>query len=312
MRILVALVFVLFFYNAFVFYFVSSPRATASDVAVNKNLLNLDSYIAEKGRSVAQKNEFATLLASSSVLGEAIIAVTPRTKNVAAKPTPTPHSQLSTNNSSLKIAILGDSMVDTLGPTLPHLKQELAKQFPNTKLTLFNYGVGASNIDYGVTRLTNDYTYLGEPKPALLSQKPDVVVVESFAYNHWDNTQSDLDRHWLAIDKIIKTIKFLNPNTKIVLSTSIAPHCPTYTDGSANLPPERKYIQCETVKKYLQNMVNFATSQNYPLADAFHPSLSGPDGQPKYINQGDHIHPSDAGKALFAQKVAQAIASITN
>lgn len=203
-------------------------------------------------------------------------------------------------------------MVDTLGATLPHLMIALKERLPHKSFTLLNYGAGATNIESGLTRLTNDYDYLGEHKKALLSQNPNIVVVESFAYNHWEGTQSDLDRQWLTINKIIETIKTRNPSTKIVLAATIAPYCPTYTDGSANLPPERKYTECETVKKYLQNMVNFATSQKYPLADAYHASLSGSDGNPKYINQGDHIHPSDTGKALFSQKLAQAIDLVVN
>ena len=201
-------------------------------------------------------------------------------------------------------------MVDTLGPGVPHLASKLKSMYPGVTFSILNYGVGASNIEYGIERLTNDYTYLNEHKSSLLSQNPDVVIVESFAYNHWNNSKSDLDRQWLAINKIIETIKLNNPHTKIVLSATIAPYCPTYTDGSANLPPERKQIECDTVKAYLQNLVNFATSQKYPLADVYHASLNGSDGNPKYINSGDHIHPSEAGKSLFAQLVTSKIAGV--
>lgn len=262
----------------------------------------------------AKKNKantsFASISVAPSVLGESTPSAVKKVEP-QQNPDPVTGAEATFKNkpqkSTYTIAVLGDSMVDTLGPGVPHLSQELKKAYPTISFTVLNYGVGASNIEYGITRLTNGYTYLEETKPALLSTNPDIVVVESFAYNHWDNSQSDLDRHWLAINKIIETIKNHNSNTKIILSSSIAPHCATYTDGSANLPPERKFKECETVKAYLQNMVNFATSQSYPLADAYHASLSGSDGQEKYINAGDHIHPSDAGKLLFAQKVAEQV-----
>lgn len=257
--------------------------------------ISMQAYFNQRKNSAAaigQKStsSFASIIVAPEVLG----AATESAVKKLAK-------------SEYTIAVLGDSMVDTLGPGVPHLRNELKKTFPTASFTILNYGVGASTIDYGITRLTEKYTYLGIEKVPLLSTRPDIVIVESFAYNHWENTKSDLDRHWLAIAKIVGIIKNQSPDTKIILSSTIAPHCATYTDGSANLPPERKFKQCETVKAYLQNMVNFATSQGYPLADTYHASLSGGDGQPKYINQGDHIHPSDAGKILFAQKVVEQI-----
>ena len=111
---------------------------------------------------------------------------------------------------------------------------------------------------------------------------------------------------------MIDSIKAVNPAAKIVLAASIAPYCPTYTDGSANLPQPRKQVECETVKVYLQNLVNFAASQHFLLADAYHASLNGTEGNPKYINQGDHIHASDSGKKLMAEKIALALGSVIN
>jgi hypothetical protein len=85
--------------------------------------------------------------------------------------------------SAYTIAFLGDSMIDTLGPGIPHLGMLLKKQFPKTTFTLLNFGVGGENIDSGINRITHDYTYLGVSHPSLVSQKPDIVVVESFGYN---------------------------------------------------------------------------------------------------------------------------------
>ena len=267
--------------------------------------LNLRSYLAQKEIPVQKPRiEFAELISPPQVLGA-------ETEN--------PEAALDSENeaspsgkSHYTVAVLGDSMVDTLGPDLPHMVKALKERFPLVTFTLLNYGAGATNIESGLSRLTNDYDYLGVHKPAVLSQNPDIIVIESFAYNHWEGTQSDLDRQWIAIAGVIETIKIRNPSTKIVLAATIAPFCATYTDGSANLPLERKFSECQTVMKYLQNLVNFATSQNYPLADAYHASLNGTEGNPKYINQSDHIHPSDSGKQLFAEKVSQAIDLMVN
>ncbi len=237
---------------------------------------------------------------------------------------PSPNSPLITHNSKLitsygnlsdnpikttyTVAVLGDSMVDTLGRELYHLKTLLAGVYPAYTFALLNYGQGATDLESGLYRLTNTTTYLGETFAPLLSFRPDILVVESFAYNHWSGQFYDLNRQWLTIAKIIDTVRENSPDTKIILAATIAPNSDIFGDGSLNWPENLKWESSQIIKAYLQNLVNFATSQNYPLADAYHPSL-GSDGKGirKYINGGDNLHPSGDGGWLFAQKIVEAI-----
>lgn len=206
------------------------------------------------------------------------------------------------------IALLGDSMTDTLGHDLPHLKNLLQNEYPQVNFALLNYGFGATDMLSGLSRLTSSTTYLGVYYPPLLSYQPDVIVVESFAYNHWGGEKSDLDHQWITIAKIIDTIKEKSPDSKIILASSIAPDYKTFGDGALNWPENLKWDAALITKAYLQNMVNFGTSEKYPLADAYHPSLNSEgNGQELYINQGDHLHPSDEGKILYSQKIVEAI-----
>lgn len=206
------------------------------------------------------------------------------------------------------IALLGDSMIDTLGHDLPHLRNLLTSSYPDYTFNLLNYGQGGTDLDSGLFRLTNSTNYLGTDYPALLSQKVDILVVESFAYNHWSGQFFDLDRQWLTIAKIIDTVKMNSPATKIILAATIAPNTKTFGDGKLNWPKQLKWDGATITKGYLQNIVNFATSEHYPLADAYHPSMSANgDGDEKYINQGDHIHPSNEGALFFSQKILETI-----
>lgn len=305
MRMLALLIGALVVYNSvgiFILTLGSTPTYSIARTQLDDTeKIGLADYFADKGKRNAEiASTFDALLAASPV-------------QVLGKSTSTIQQY---NNKTVKqsytIAILGDSMVDTLGRDLPHLSSFLKSRLPGIKFTLINHGVGAANIESGLSRLTNGYTYLGENRPAVLSQNPDIVVIESFAYNHWDNTQSDLDRQWTTLARMTDTIKSNNPETKIVLAVTVAPYCPTYTDGSANLPPERKYSECATVKAYLQNAVSFAGSSGYAVADAYHVSILNGEGNPKYINQTDHIHPSESGKMLFSRKVAEAIVNGLN
>lgn len=211
---------------------------------------------------------------------------------------------------SYTIALLGDSMTDTLGRDLPNLKNLLYSNFPNYTFSLLNYGQGGTDLDSGLYRLTNATNYLGAEYPPLLSFKPDILVVESFAYNHWSGEKYDLDRQWITLARIIDTVREKSPDTKIVLAASIAPNKHIFGDGVLNWSGALKENSSLIIKAYLQNMVNFATSEHYPLADAYHPSLdSTGNGLEQYINIGDHLHPSPEGALLYSQKIIEAIKS---
>jgi len=271
--------------------------APQTQIALTKH--DITAYVQNKSEVIKKPDvSFAQISVKPSVLGNQSVA-TPSTEKVS--------SVKKLNKSHYTISLFGDSMIDTMGKDLPHLTKLLKERFPATQFTLINHGTGATNIETALAHLTNSYSYLGETRPGVLEQNPDLLVIESFAYNHWDNTQSDLDRQWTTLAKIVGLVKTRNPDTKIILAAAIAPYCPTYTDGSANLPEPRKFIQCETVKAYLQNAVRFAQSEGYPLVNAYSASLQGKEGNPKYVNSGDHIHPSDAGKELFSKLLVEKI-----
>ena len=200
-------------------------------------------------------------------------------------------------------------MIETMGSNLTQLMDLLKKDYPDKTFTLINHGQGATDMENGLVRMTEDSLYNGRLMPSVVSYRPDIFVLESFAYNHWDNTPFDLDRQWMTIAYIIDTIKRESPDTKIILAASIAPDSNTYGDGKiAWINTAEKYSSAQTVKAYLQNLVNYATSQNYPLADAYHASLDASgNGQSRFIDQSSRIHPSQEGAFLFSQKILEAI-----
>ncbi len=213
-----------------------------------------------------------------------------------------------TRKNAFTIAVLGDSMVDTLGPGVPHLKNRLSALYPNTLFTILNYGVGGTNIDYGLERLTHDYDYLGHHVPSLVSQRPDIVVVESFGYNPYTFDEGALTTHWLRLTTVVDTIKDKLPESKIVIAATIAPNEGVFGDGALNWDSDAKSKKVRIIKNYLENAVGFAKGEHLPLADVYHATLDNTEnGKLAYINPVDHIHYSDAGRSLFAQKVAEAI-----
>ncbi|OGG01507.1 hypothetical protein A2Z33_00525 [Candidatus Gottesmanbacteria bacterium RBG_16_52_11] len=208
------------------------------------------------------------------------------------------------------IAVLGDSMVDTLGVGIPHLYSKLKSAYPKQTFTLLNYGVGASNIEYGIKRLREDYEYLGIHIPSLLSQLPDIVIIESFAYNPLALDRDMRTDHWAALGTLTGIISRELPNTRIMIAATIAPNDTVFGDGvpGTDYSPEEKQKRVKIIKEYLENAAAFARAAGLPLADAYHRSLdSKGNGKLAYINAGDHIHYSESGKALLADTIVSTI-----
>jgi lysophospholipase L1-like esterase len=258
---------------------------------------------------------FGDLLSAIPDTGEVIRAIavaTPSPTLAPQEPEATPAAALptrSTRKRAFTMTLLGDSMMDTLGPVGGGLAGRLNALYPNSTFTVINHGVGAENIDSGLRRLTSAYSYLGLGRNAIVSEKPDIIVVESFGYNPYPlpDINDALTTHWLRLAAIVDTIRKELPETKIVIGATIAPNWDVFGDGAAGLSfsPEGKRTKVEEIKKYIENAVAFAKSQGLPLADAYTPSLDGNgNGKLQYINPGDHIHYSDAGRALFSQAIA--------
>jgi len=245
-------------------------------------------------------------LAIPEVLGEeTVLEETP-----APSPTPTPLPIRHTRKNTVTIALLGDSMMDTLGPDAPHLKSVLKKTYPNTTFVIKNVGVGGKPIDDGIERIANGYSYLGSSYPSLASQNPDVVVLESFGYNPTGTDQGAIDHHWLELARAVDVIKSNLPQTPIVIAATIAPNASRFGDGAPGIAfsPEDKEMRTTTIKKYIETTIKFARSEHIPLADAYTASIdSTGNGKLIYINGGDHIHYSDAGRALMGSKIAGVI-----
>jgi len=251
------------------------------------------------------------------------ISFTPQTPNITIIeniPTPTPVSQvlgLSTNLNPLPaiggegrvidLVLLGDSMIDTLSDSI--CQRSFQRYFPTIKFNLLKYGYGSTNIESAIKRLTEITTYNGFDKPSILSQNPDIIAIESFAYNNFGNSQAGIDRQNQALQKITELIKKQSPDTKIVLASTIAPNSITFANGIKNLHYSalEKIEKTTTIKLYLQNLINFAGKNNFALADAFHPSLFGQNGSELLIDSSDHLHPSSLGSEIFCDTLAKSI-----
>ena len=198
----------------------------------------------------------------------------------------------------ITVAVLGDSMIETLGPNIPQLQKALFQYYPDKKIKILNYGTPATTMEHALSRL-----------PSLISQVPDVIIIESFAYNNFGNTQIGYDKQSNLISNIITKIHDQLPKTSILLTSTIAPNSLIFSNNSSGsqFNALEKIERTTTIKNYLQNFINYAKDRHIPYADVYLPSLINNEGNKNFIDYKDNIHPSILGGEFFCDTLAKAL-----
>lgn len=217
---------------------------------------------------------------------------------LAATATATPSPIKRTKN--LKIALLGDSMIQTMGKLKP-LKDFLEESSPDLLVEIINLGMGATTIEDGLKRL-----------PEVIDKKPNIVVVESFAYNHLSKDGVGLLRHREVLGQIVSGLQ-ANGISKVVILVTIAPLELYAYDASesAGWSVSFRKEEANWIKRYLENTTVFANSQGLPLVDTYHKTLGvNGYGDAFYVNPTDDIHPNENGQALVSRLIAEKIINL--
>lgn len=206
---------------------------------------------------------------------------------------------------TVRVALLGDSMIDTLGD-FGALKERLKLLNEDLDWQIINYGVGSSNVNYGLYRLKNEYDYLGKHYQSLFDVNPDIVIVESFAYNHGDTPENNYQE---GVKRILEELK--KANKKVVFLATIAPNKANYARGAADWGDEYRAKEYEKTRRFMDLATDVAKKMNVSVVNAFHASMDNDKGgNERYINHGDWIHPSPEGGQFIADLLAPVIISL--
>lgn len=189
------------------------------------------------------------------------------------------------------IAIFGDSMVQTIGEGLPYLQKELTKKYPQIKFQLYNFGVGSENIGQGLDRFPKTFETL----------RPDILIIGSFAYNPYYSYDREKYVHDLTL--LLTKAKEITPNTYLLLE--IAPLKRGFGRGKngINWPDNLAYEHATQIISYLAGAKETTEVLQIPTIDVFSKTWLNDEleGNKKYVNTSDGIHPSVAGHQLTAE-----------
>lgn len=231
-------------------------------------------------------------------------------------PTPTPFNPFPynppkiSNSRSYRIMLVGDSIVGSLGPNAQLLRQHLIELYPEHEFVNYNYGFGATNIETLPQRLTVSTEYKGQNYPSILSQGFDLIIIESFAYNPLPQNIAGegLRKHIKFLDESIKLIIKAKSNSVVAIMTPIAPSKKLFAKGVYNLTTEERVRWAEERISYIEGAVKYAKENSIPLINIYEKTLTpGGEGNLKYINPDDYIHPSHEGVDLISKTIAEFI-----
>lgn len=249
------------------------------------------------------------------VLSEKTAAI-PKLESASPTPTPTPTPIPSPtptastipilSKASYTIAVIGDSMVDTMGENMQYLEQSLDARYPQTNFNLYNYGIGGQNIAQGLERFKKPFSYQTREFPPIGGIAADVIIVASFAYNPF--SPHNRDQHWLTLTQLVTEAR--QTGADVYLLAEVAPLKTGFGDGPGgiNWPPDLAGQQAENIRQQLENAINLSRELSVPLINAYGKStVDGKFGDRVYVSAHDGIHPSVEGHLLMADLIAQTI-----
>ncbi len=214
------------------------------------------------------------------------------------------------NKRSYLTMIVGDSMVYALGANANQLRLDLIKLYPTHEFVNYNYGQPSTNILTLPDRLNTETTSLGTKYPPILKGGFDLIIIESFAYNPLSEFPVDegVKKYTEVLDASVKEIIQKHPESVVALMTPIAPNKENFAKNTYKLSQETRTMWVNERIAYINALINYAKEKNIPLINVYEKSQT-PDGNGdlKYINRDDYIHPSKFGVQLMADTIANFI-----
>ena len=211
---------------------------------------------------------------------------------------------------SYRTLIVGDSMVAAFGLNAEPLRQALLSYYPDHEFVNYNYGFPSTNILSLPDRLSTVTTSQGSTYESIISQGFDLIIIESFAYNPLSEMSllEGLEKQNEVLENTVSELIKRRPESVIAFLTPIAPNKGNFAKNVYDISDAERLRWIEERVAYINNHIKFAKDKNIPLIDVYKQSLTeNGDGDIKYINPDDNIHPSNEGVDLMVKTIAQFI-----
>ena len=213
----------------------------------------------------------------------------------------------------MKIVLIGDDTISRWGPHCAPLAEELNRIFIRNTFHVENCGVAGSRAGHGIYRVSHDYRdESGALHPCIAQGNPDLVIVESFAYTNCNDDAEGLTDYREVLRNLWNEVERTTA-AKMMFLVSLPPDRERFLENSDfffNTPKATRQRMADRAKLYLEEAINIARDEEWPLADAYSETLKAVakgDRLRRYINQSDCVTPSGYGYAMMARVLAREI-----
>jgi len=182
-------------------------------------------------------------------------AILPASTSITATLTPTKKPPAKLTKSTYSIALIGD------------LDRSLKGKYETTSFKLYNYGIGAQNVEMGLERLNSPFTNRERNYPPITQINADIIIIGSFSYNPFDphNPQKHKD---LLGQMIEETKKYAS---QVYVLVEIAPLGKTFGKGTngVNLPEDKAEEHALRIIEQLNDTIEIARERNVGIINVF-------------------------------------------
>ena len=202
-------------------------------------------------------------------------------------------------------------MMHAFGPRGGRFNETLSQTYPDKFFEIVNYAEANQNILLLPNRLNEevraDHDLLLQP---ILKGNPELIIIESFGYNPLSHlgTTDGIKKQNETLTQVMTTLTNKFPNASIMFMATIAPDKKTYAQKITHASASERWAQAEERIEYITNHIKYANDHNIPLINAYTESLDAEgNGNTKYINPDDNIHPSEEGLAFMGRIMTKRI-----
>lgn len=209
------------------------------------------------------------------------------------------------------IYLVGDSMTHAFGPRGGVFTEIINKKLPGTFFEVSNYAQANQSILVFLDTMQKPFQAdLDLVLPPVMEGDPDLIIIESFGYNPLSQfgRVEGLRKQEEVLMEVMLRLTQKYPDAHIMFLATIAPDKKTYAENISEITEEERWVLAEERIEYITNHMKFAQKYGIPIINAYEKSLDDQsDGDLKYINPDDNIHPSSEGLALIGRTMSDKI-----
>ncbi|MGC8623816.1 MAG: SGNH/GDSL hydrolase family protein [Phycisphaerae bacterium] len=215
----------------------------------------------------------------------------------------------------MRVILYGDSMTEYLHQPPRVLAEHLQQLQPSVSYEFFNWAIGGTRAELVLYRLMYEFWHGRARMLPLTQSRPDILVLESCAFNNANDREEGLSNFHHIWDQILAVCRRHAPQARIITYLTIA-GCPIVPEEKANrlffrAAPEVFTYRHKWREIYQQAFVQWVQDNGVEFVNVREEVLRRESqGVPRtHWISADGVHPNPEGVALISELIAHGVAA---